>query len=75
MLRGANSGLYFQTNRVLLLGEVLSLKPKKPFVGNFFCGTTQKSEKIFVLVLLLCRQFLVGERTVILFSYLTKCLV
>lgn len=31
--------------------------------------------KGFVLVLLLCRQFLVVERTVILFSYWMKCLV
>lgn len=29
MLRGMNSGLYFQTNKVLLFGEVLILKPKK----------------------------------------------
>lgn len=48
MLRGMNSGLYFQTNKVLLFGEVLILKPKKKkgFVRNFFCGTTQKSEMI-----------------------------
>lgn len=53
MLRGMNSGLYFQTNKVLLFGEVLILKPKKKkkqlFVWNFFCGTTQKSEKILSL--------------------------
>lgn len=29
MLRGVNSGLYFQSNKVLLFGEVLILKPKK----------------------------------------------
>ena len=76
MLRGMNSGLYFQTNKVLLFGEVLILKPKKKhlFVWTFFCGTT-RVWKDFVLVLLLCRQFLVVERTVILFSYWMKCLV
>lgn len=29
MLREMNSGLYFQTNKVLLFGEVLVLKPPK----------------------------------------------
>lgn len=65
-----NSGLYFQTNKVLLFGEVLVLKPKKKKKKTF-----SLKRKDFVLVLLLCRQFLVVERTVILFSYWMKCLV
>lgn len=55
MLRGMNSGLYFQNNKVLLFGEVLVLKPKKKKKQknptNFFFSETsfvvpQKSEKI-----------------------------
>lgn len=40
-LRGLNSGLYFQTYKVLLFGEVLVLKPKKT--------TTVFSETSFVV--------------------------
>lgn len=81
MLRGMNSGLYFQTNKVLLFGEVLILKPKEKnkkktsFCLNLLLWYNTKVWKDFVLVLLLCRQFLVVERTVILFSYRMKCLV
>lgn len=77
MLRGVNSGLYFQTNKVLLFGEVLILKPKKKkrFCPKFLLWYHTKVWNDFVLVLLLCRQFLVVERTVILFSYWMKCLV
>lgn len=37
-----NSGLYFQTNKVLLFGEVLVLKPKKQQKknNNFFSETS-----------------------------------
>lgn len=69
ILRGMNSGLYFQTNMVLLFGEVLVLKPKKEKKSRNFLWYNTKVWKDFVLILLLCRQFLVVERTVILFSY------
>lgn len=68
-LRGMNSGLYFfQTNQHLCL----FFKPKKEKIRNVFGGkhkNLREKKKGFVLVLLLCRQILLVERTVIPFSY------
>lgn len=50
-------------------------KKKKKKILKLLLWYNTKVWTDFVLVLLLCRQFLVVERTVILFSYWMKCLV
>lgn len=73
-LRGMNSGLYFRNQLTFVL--FFNTKKEKNLILLWWQTQESGEKKVLSFVLLLCRQFLLVERTVILFSYwMKKCLV